>query len=104
MITCMITYEIESRKAAEFERFATGWFPIVQRFGGTHHGVFMPSEGASDVAHVLLTFDSLAAYERFRDAFPHEPEAEELMTLSRDSGCIRRWDRTFLRPVLPAPL
>lgn len=98
MITTMITYEIDQRKVPDFERFAIGWIPIVKRFGGQHHGCFLPSEGASDVAYVLFSFPSLADYEFFRDAFPEQPEAKELMRISSESACIKRWDRTFLRP------
>src|SRR5260370_39319927 len=32
--------------------------------GGTHHGYFLPAEGASDNALALFSFHSLAAYEQ----------------------------------------
>ena len=39
---------------------------LVPRFGGIHHGYFLPSEGASDVALAMFSFPSLAAYEQYR--------------------------------------
>lgn len=100
MITCMIRYEIEPSQIPAFERFVAGWIPMVNRMGGQHHGCFLPHEGASDLAYVLFSFPSLARYEEFRKAFPNEPEAKELMGIVAETGCVRRFDRTFLRPVL----
>ena len=34
----------------DFEQYAKMWIALVEKFGGTHHGYFMPSEGASDTA------------------------------------------------------
>jgi hypothetical protein len=31
-----------------FERFARRWMELVDRHGGSHHGYFLPAEGASD--------------------------------------------------------
>lgn len=38
----------------------------VEKFGGKHHGYFMPHEGANNIAHTLFSFPSLAAYENYR--------------------------------------
>lgn len=56
MITCFLKYEVEMDKLAEFENYAKMWIPLVEKFGGEHHGYFMPSEGASDIAYALFTF------------------------------------------------
>jgi hypothetical protein len=72
----------------------------VNRLGGTHHGCFLPHEGASDIAYALFSFPSLAAYETYREAIREDPQARELWQLSEQSRCVRRFDRTFLRPVL----
>ncbi|WP_280429962.1 NIPSNAP family protein [Nocardia brasiliensis] len=45
---------------------------LVERHGGTHHGYFLPAEGASDKALALFSFSSLAAYEEYR-AFRRRP-------------------------------
>ena len=98
VITCHLRYEIDPVQTAAFEKYATGWIPVVTRFGGTHHGCYLPHEGASDIAYALFSFPSLAAYENYRTAIRQDPEAQELWRLSAETRCIRRFDRTFLRP------
>ena len=50
MITCYLRYEVDLGKLADFEAYAKMWLDLMPRFGGIHHGYFLPSEGASDVA------------------------------------------------------
>jgi hypothetical protein len=103
MITCHLRYEIDPAQAAAFEEYVTGWIPVVARFGGVHHGCFLPHEGANDVAYALFSFASLAAYEQYRAGIRQDSRARELWELSARTRCIRRFDRTFLRPVLDGP-
>jgi hypothetical protein len=49
VITCHLRYEIDPARIEAFEHFAQAWMALVERHGGTHHGYFLPSEGASDV-------------------------------------------------------
>ena len=74
---------------------------LVDKHGGTHHGCFLPAEGASDVAYALCSFDSLASYERYRQHFGSDPEFVAADRIRDDSRCVRRYERTFLRPLLP---
>ncbi len=50
-------------KLAEFRKYAEMWIPLVGKFGGKHHGYFLPKESASDLAIALFSFESLAKYE-----------------------------------------
>ncbi|GAA2790823.1 NIPSNAP family protein [Nonomuraea dietziae] len=84
MITCHLRYEIDPSQTAAFETYVTGWIPIVTRFGGTHHGCFLPHEGANDIAYALFSFPSLAAYEDYRAAIRQDPEAQQLWQLSTE--------------------
>ena len=102
-VTCHLRYEIDPSEIEAFERFARRWIALVERAGGEHHGYFLPSEGASDVAYALFTFPSLADYERFRERFGVDPEFSEADRIRDETGCVRRWERTFLRPLRPAP-
>jgi uncharacterized protein (DUF1330 family) len=61
MITCYLRYIIDPYKLKEFEHYGKLWIPLVEKFGGKHHGYFMPSEGANNVALALFTFPSLHA-------------------------------------------
>lgn len=101
MISCVLDYEIDPRKIAAFERFAKAWIYLVNKHGGRHHGYFLPSEGASDRAIALFSFESLAAYERYRTLFGVDPEFMEADRIRDESGCVLRYDRSFMRPLLP---
>ena len=102
MITCYLVYEIDPTKVSEFEAYARLWLNLVPRFGGVHHGYFLPHEGASDLAVALFSFPSLADYERYRVSSATDPDCQAAYDLAKTSGCIRRYHRSFLRPLFPA--
>lgn len=99
MITIHLKYEIDPDKVEDFEEYGRRWIKLVNRFGGTHHGYFLPSESDSDIAYALFSFDSLAHYERYRTDSFTDPACQEAFELARSSGCIRRYERRFLRPL-----
>ncbi|WP_028922029.1 NIPSNAP family protein [Pseudonocardia acaciae] len=101
MITCVVDYTIDPAKLAEFERFARRWIELVNEHGGTHHGYFLPAEGASDKALALFSFPGLAAYERYRQLFGRHPDFVAADRIRDESGCVLRYERTFMRPLLP---
>lgn len=100
MITCYLRYVIDPNKIDEFEHYAKLWIPLVAKYGGTHHGYFLPSEGANNVALALFTFPSLAAYEQYRfDSF-QDKECLAAFDYAKETGCIHSYERSFFRPVL----
>jgi hypothetical protein len=99
MITCFLRYEIDPAKLAEFEAYSRVWITLVNRFGGVHHGYLMPSEGSNDVALASFSFPSLAAYEAYRTASFADPDCIKAFDFAKKTGCIRRYDRSFFRPV-----
>jgi NIPSNAP len=101
MITCVVDYVMDPDKLDDFERFARRWMDLVARHGGIHHGYFLPAEGASDRALALFSFPSLAAYEQYRSLFGTDPDFVEADRIRDDSGCVLRYDRSFMRPLLP---
>jgi len=101
VITCHVRYEIDPSRIEAFERFARKWMELVERHGGTHHGYFLPSEGASDIAYALFSFPSFAEYERYRERFGVDPEFIDADRIRDESGCVRRYERSFMRPLLP---
>ena len=101
MITCVVHYVIDPDEIEAFERFGARWMELVEREGGTHHGYFLPSEGASDAALALFSFPSLAAYEEYRALFGVDPDFIAADRIRDESGCVIRYDRTFMRPLLP---
>jgi hypothetical protein len=101
VITCVVEYVIDPAKIDAFERFAERWMELVNLHGGTHHGYFLPAEGASDNALALFSFPSLAAYEQYRALFGKDPEFVAADRIRDESGCVLRYQRTFMRPLLP---
>jgi hypothetical protein len=101
VVTCHLRYEIDPAQIDAFERFAQRWMELVDRHGGTHHGYFLPSEGASDIAYALFSFPSLAEYERYRALFGVDPDFIAADRIRDDTGCVKRFERTFLRPLWP---
>ena len=101
MITCVVEYVIVPGKIGDFERFGRRWMQLVDAHGGMHHGYFLPAEGASDKALALFSFPSLAAYEQYRALFGVHPDFIEADRIRDDSGCVLRYERTFMRPLLP---
>lgn len=101
MITCVLHYTIDPGKIEAFERFAREWMRLVDAHGGTHHGYFLPAEGASDLALALFSFPSLAEYEQYRKLFGRHPDFIAADRIRDESGCVLRYDRTFMRPLLP---
>lgn len=100
VISCYIKYEINPDKIAEFEHYAKLWIPLVRKFGGLHHGYFLPHESANDLAVAIFSFPSLAAYEIYRQQSMDDAECQAAFRYASETGCIRRYDRSFLRPVL----
>ncbi len=99
MITCYLNYIIDPKKINEFETYAKMWIPLVNRFGGTHHGYFLPSEGRNNVALALFTFPTLAKYEEYREASFKDKECLEAFEYAEKTECIISYERSFFRPV-----
>ena len=100
MITCVVDYVIDSKQIEAFEKFAKRWIDLVNRYGGRHHGYFLPSEGASDRALALFSFPSLAEYEKFRSRFGVNQNFIAADRIRDESGCVLRYERSFMRPLL----
>lgn len=99
MVTCYLRYVIDPHKVEEFEHYAKLWIPLVERFGGQHHGYFLPHEGASNIAVALFSFPSLAAYERYRQQAADDPDCQAAMRHYEQTHCYLSYERSFMRPV-----
>jgi len=102
MITCTLTYEIDPNQVDAFEAYGRVWIGLVNRMGGTHHGYWLPHEGANDIAYANFSFPSLTAYEAYRIASMEDAECQKAFAFAQATNCIRRYDRSFTRPVLDA--
>lgn len=99
MITCHLRCVLEPTKIAEFEQYGKMWIPLVNKFGGIHHGYLLPSEGASNIALASFSFPSLAAYERYRIDSLQDPECQAAFKFAKETRCFLSYERTFFRPV-----
>jgi hypothetical protein len=99
MVTCYLRYVLDPFKVKEFEHYGRMWIALVEKFGGTHHGYFLPSEGTSNVALALFTFPSLALYEQYRTQAASDPECQAAMRHYEETRCFLSFERSFFRPV-----
>ncbi|TEW51933.1 NIPSNAP family protein [Psychromonas algicola] len=99
MVTCYLNYVVDPYKLEEFEHYAKLWIPLVNKFGGQHHGYFLPSEGVNNKALALFTFPSLAAYEQYRNDSLLDAECIAAFKYAEDTQCIVSYERSFFRPV-----
>lgn len=99
MVTCYLRYVLDPNKLKEFEHYGKLWIPLVARFGGQHHGYFLPSEGANNIALALFTFPSLATYEQYRQDSMQDPDCLAAFQYAQDTQCILSYERSFFRPV-----
>ena len=104
MITCTLRYVLDPAKLDAFEAYARAWIELIPRFGGIHHGYFMPHEGANDVAWAMFSFPSLAAYEAYRNDSDTDADCRRAYEFARQAACIRSYERSFTRPVLEGSL
>jgi hypothetical protein len=101
MVTCYLRYEADPDKLADFEACGAMWLDLMPRFGGIHHGYFLPSEGKSDIALAMFSFPSLAAYEQYRKDAGADPDVQKAVAFAKKTRCFARYERSFFRPLLP---
>lgn len=99
MVTCYLKYIIDPYQTEVFEQYGKQWIELVNRFGGIHHGYFMPDEGANNIAYALFSFTSLTEYENYRKLILTDTDCIAAFKLATDTKCILSYERTFLRPV-----
>jgi len=101
MITCYVNYVIDPYKLDAFEQYAKMWIPLVESYGGTHHGYFLPHEGPNNVALTLFSFPTLAEYETYRTRSLSDPACQAAYDHAEKTRCIISYERSFMRPILP---
>jgi hypothetical protein len=99
LVTCYLRYVVDPFRLKEFEAYGKMWIPLVEKFGGKHHGYFMPHEGANNIALALFSFPSLAAYETYRSKAASDPECQAAMRYYEETKCFISYERSFMRPV-----
>ena len=99
-ITVFIRYQIDPFAREAFETYAKRWMEIIPRCGGDLVGYWMPHEGTNNIAHALISFDSLAAYEAYRARLKTDSEAAANFAAAQTERFILSEERSFLRQVV----
>ena len=100
MVTVYIRYVLDPTKLKDFEHYGRLWIPLIEQFGGQHHGYFLPGEGTNNIALALFTFNSLTAYEQYRQQAALDPACQAAAQFAEDTRCILSYERSFFRPML----
>jgi NIPSNAP len=98
-ITCFIRYEIDPFQLDAFREYAQRWGKIIPRAGGHLIGYFLPHEGTNNIAWGLISFASLADYERYRARLRADPEGVQNFGFAQAKRFVLREERTFLANV-----
>jgi hypothetical protein len=113
-VTCQIRYTLDLSKLSAFESYARTWIVLIERYGGVHHGYFIPRaspdeigvsfpglgfDGPADVAVAMFTFPDEESYRRYRKLVATDPECQSAATLVRETSCFTRYERLFLQRV-----
>jgi hypothetical protein len=98
-ITCFIEYTIDPYKKELFEQYAENWGKIIPACGGELVGYFSPHEGSNNKAFGLISFDSLADYEKYRAVLKHDEYGKSNFQFAQQEQFILEEKRSFLKVV-----
>ena len=114
MITCFIRYRINPERLADFELYAQVWMRLIEKYGGTHHGYFVPGEappeaafsfpglgedGPANVAVALFSFPNVESYETYRSEVKSDLECIAITKHRDETKCFVKYERTFMKAV-----
>jgi hypothetical protein len=117
LITCFIRYTIAPGRLADFEQYARTWIRLIEKYGGTHHGYFVPDPspppahfsfadigepGPKNIGIALFSFPNLEAYEKYRGEVADDPECHAARHRYFETKCFTSYERTFMQPVTRA--
>lgn len=117
MFTCVNRYRVELDKVDDFRRYARVWVRLVRKYGGTHHGFFVPPDkgdivpsaafsfpglgrtAPDDVAFAMFSFPNVDAYENYRMAVAKDEDCKDATAKFDASPCFSEYERSFLVPI-----
>jgi hypothetical protein len=100
-VTCQIRYTLNLDKLSAFEQYARTWISLIGRYGGVHHGYFIPRtspdrvgpsfpglgyDGPADVAIAMFSFPNEESYRRYREQVASDPECLSATVLVRETA------------------
>jgi hypothetical protein len=117
VFTCVIRYRVEPGKLAEFREYAHAWIGLIRKYGGIHHGYFVPPEpgaalpdptfsfpglGAAapaDIGFALFSFASVEAYDAYRAAVADDDGCKAATARFNETKCFSNYERAFMTPI-----
>jgi hypothetical protein len=117
MFTCLIRYKIDPNKLDKFREYAHSWISLIRKYGGTHHGYFLPgaeganlpdatfsfpglgTEGPPNIAVALFSFPSIEVYEQYRRDVSEDEACKAATNRFHETKCFSAYERTFLVPM-----
>jgi hypothetical protein len=117
VFTCVIRYRVEPGKLAEFREYAQAWIGLIRKYGGAHHGYFVPAgdddhlpdptfsfpglgvAAPTDVAFAVFSFPDVAAYDRYRAAVAEDEGCKAATARFNETRCFSGYERSFLAPM-----
>jgi hypothetical protein len=117
MITCYLRYFITPGKLKEFEEYGRRWTALIEKYGGTHLGYFLPdsppddasskhfsfpglgAEGPTNVGIALYSFRDLDAYNAYRRMAAEDEECKAVTAHFNATKCFVGYERNFVRRI-----
>lgn len=117
MFTCVIRYQIDPGKLAEFREYARAWLGLIRKYGGKHHGYFVPGTDAdtlpeptfsfpglgtaapANVAFAVFSFPNVDAYDRYRVDVADDEACKAATARFNETQCFSGYQRSFLVPI-----
>lgn len=118
MFTCVIRYDVDLDRVEEFRAYATAWIDLIEKYGGTHHGYFVPEPDADDfpdphfsfpglgrvapqaVGFALFSFPDVESYNKYRKDVSTDPGCVAATERFNAAPCFTGYERGFFRPIL----
>jgi hypothetical protein len=117
MFTCVIRYVIDPNKLSEFKEYAHAWISLIEKYGGTHHGYYVPAEagdslpdatfsfpglgteGPDNISVALFSFPNVEAYESYRKDVSEDDRCKAATARFNETKCFSSYERSFLIPI-----
>ena len=119
MFTCVIRYEVDLENVEGFRAYARDWIALIEKYGGIHHGYFVPEPDADDmpeakfsfpglgksappnIGYALFSFPDVESYEKYRVDVSADPGCVAATERFKAAPAFSGYERTFLRPIFP---
>ena len=98
-VICFIQYKLDPFQLEKFRKYSEAWGSIIPACGGDLLGYFVPSEGTNYEAFGIISFASLAKYEKYRARLKLDKKGKENFEYAQQHKFILEEKRTFLNEI-----